>query len=158
MLHDEKYDQPLTSAPRHNTIQNRSGVDHTSTMLDELCFTQLHKKHLTLVCDAYQARSGSEPDRKWGIRELTKNLKVVIIEGQKKLIVQRTGCTIESIQENAPELNYLTFRSLLRLRADYEEWRSFLFYFSLRGATNFTSLCATSIMGDLVANLIENGE
>ena len=51
----EKYDQPLTSAPRRNTIQNRSGVDHTSTMLGKIRFAQLRTRHSPLVHKEYHA-------------------------------------------------------------------------------------------------------
>ena len=116
-----KYNQPLTSAPRRNTIQNRSGVEYTSIMLGELHYSQLRTRHLQLVREEYHARSGCQPDKKWGIRELGKKLKAVIIQGQKILIVQRTGCTIESIADDSAELNLLTFKPLLRSRADYDE-------------------------------------
>ena len=62
MLHDketlQKYNQPLTSAPRCNTIQNRSGVDHTFTMLGKICFGRLRIRHLTLLHEEYHMRSG----------------------------------------------------------------------------------------------------
>ena len=108
-----------SSAPRPNTIQRITGVEHTLQMLGEVKYSQVRTKHLDLLRGEFHARTGCHPDTKWKVRELTKNLKAYIVESQKKAIVQRTGCRIELIEDTHAELNLVSFKPMFRLQADY---------------------------------------
>ena len=71
-----------------------------------------------MVRKEYHERTGQHPESKWKIRELAKQLKEVIVEEQKRLTAQKTGCTVNSIPDT--ELNFESFKPLLCSQEEYK--------------------------------------
>ena len=116
----QKYNQLLISVPRHNTIQNMFRVNHISPILGKYVSVS-SKSDSCHSCSRSIMRDLVTNLTKMGNPQGNKNLKAVIIQGQKNLIVQRIGYTLESIADDLTELNFLIFKPSICLRANYEE-------------------------------------